>query len=301
MKNRNQHKGNFKLDLIVLILLVILFGTSVATAQSDLQTGKEIFEKKNYYGAKKFFNDYLKNDPENAEAYYYLGRIAMEEDDLELATDHFDKATDLDDARSEYFTWQGIAYVQLLSTVDFMKQGMYAPRALNSLEKAVNLDPNNIDARMWLGGYYAQAPVFAGGSKDKTREQYTSIMLIDPSFVPAYVNYGIALLGFEEYDEAYTNFEHALELDPENYTSYLFIGKLSAESGKYSTQGELALKKFIDLAPAAFDDSKDEAWWYLGTIYLQENQAEDARAAYEKAIALDPEKEDYQKSLKKLM
>jgi len=301
MKKQNERTGTFKIDLLVLILLFVLLGASVAHAQDDLKQGIEIFEKNNYYGAKKFFNDYLKVHPDHPEAFYYLGRIAMEEKDLELATDYFDKAVDIDNSKSLYFTWKGIAYVQLLSTVDFMKQGLYAPRALNALEKAVDLDPENIDARMWLAGYYAQAPVFAGGSKDKTKEQYMAIIQINPSFVPAYINFGIALMDFEEYELAYDNFEKALEYETENFSAFFYIGKLSAVSGQYATQGELALKKFIELAPDDFQDSKDEAWWYLGTIYLNDGDADSAKSAYEKAVALDPEKEDYQKSLKKLM
>ena len=301
MKNQHKQSGNYRLDLIALILLIILLGSSIAEAQGNLQKGIDIFNQKNYYGAKRFFNDYLEANPDHPEAYYYLGRIAMEEKDLEQATEYFDKAADIDDTKSEYFTWKGIAYVQLLSTVDFMKQGLYAPRALKALETAVDLDPDNIDARMWLAGYYAQAPVFAGGSKEKTKEQYTAIIQIDPAFVPAYVNYGIALMDFEEFELAYEHFEKALEYEPENYSIFLYIGKLSAESGKYTTQGTLSLKKFLELAPDMFQDSKDEAWWYLGTIYLNEGDSDSARSAYEKAVALDPEKEDYQKSLKKLM
>ena len=223
----------------------------------------------------------------------------MEEKDLKQATEYFNKAVDVDNSNSEYYTWKGIAYVQMLSTVDFMEQGIYAPKALQALETAVGLDASNIEARMWLAGYYAQAPVFAGGSKEKTKEQYTAIMQIDPTFVPAYVNYGIALTDFEEFDLALENFEKSIELDPENYTAFFHIGKLSAESAKFSNQGELALKKFINQAPPEFQDSKDEAWWYLGTIYMQDGDTDSARTAYENAIALDPDKEDYQKSLKK--
>ena len=301
MKKVNINTRNYRLDLLALILLILLLAVNVVNAQNDLQKGIEIFEKKNYYGARKFFNDYLQTNPDHAGAYYYLGRIAMEENDLEQATEYFDKATNIDQANSEYFTWKGIAYVQLLSTVDFMRQGIYAPKALNALEKAVDLDPNNVDARMWLAGYYAQAPVFAGGSKEKTGEQYQAIIRIDPSFVPAYINFGIALIDFEEYDQAYENFQNALKYDPTNYSVHFNIGRLSAESGKFTTEGEKALKKFIESAPEEFHGSLDEAWWYLGTIYLQADNPESARKAYEKAIALNPEKEDYKKSLKKLM
>jgi Tfp pilus assembly protein PilF len=225
----------------------------------------------------------------------------MEERDLEQAVEYFDKAVDIEGNISEYHTWKGIAYIQLLSTVDFMKQGLYAPRALNALEAAVELDPENVNARTWLAGYYAQAPVFAGGSEAKAKEQYEAAIEIDPGFIPAYTNYGIALLSFEEYDPALRNFETALDLDPDNYQALLFMGKLSAESSRFATQGELSLKKFIDQAPDEYEKQKGEAWWYLGTIYMNEGNQGNARSAFENAVNMDPDKEEYQKSLKKLM
>lgn len=301
MKNQKTQSETKRLDLMALILMIILLGASIVNAQTDIQQGIEIFNKKNYYGAKRFFTEYIEKNKESGEAYYYLGRIAMEERDLEQAAEHFDEAVDIDAGISEYQTWKGIAYIQLLSTVDFMKQGLYAPRAMNALEAAVELDPDNVNARTWLAGYYAQAPVFAGGSEAKAKEQYEAAIEIDPEFVPAYTNYGIALLGFEEYDPALRNFEKALELDPDNYQALLFIGKLSAESSRFATQGELSLKKFIDQAPDEYEKQKGEAWWYLGTIYMNDGNEGNARTAYENAVNLDPDKEEYQKSLKKLM
>ncbi len=301
MKNENIKLETKRLDLITLILMIILLGASMVNAQTDIQQGVEIFNKKNYYGAKRFFTEYIEKNKESAEAYYYLGRIAMEERDLEQAVEYFDEAVDIDASISEYQTWKGIAYIQLLSTVDFMKQGLYAPRAMNALETAVELDPENVNARTWLAGYYAQAPVFAGGSKTKAIEQYEAAIRIDPGFIPAYINFGIALMGFEEYDQALHNFEKALELDPDNYQTLLFIGKLSAASSRFTTQGELSLKRFLDQAPEEYTKQKGEAWWYLGTIYMNKGNEGNARSAYENAVNLDPEKEEYQKSLKKLM
>lgn len=301
MKNQNDSIRNFRLDLIALILLIVLLAASIVNAQDDLKKGIKIFEKKNYYGAKKYFNDYLETNPEKAQAHYYLGRIAMEERELKQAIVYFDKAIDIDNNNSEYFTWKGIANIELLSTVNFMEQGVYAMEALQALETAIHIDPENVDARMWLAGYYSEAPDFAGGSKEKTKEQYEAIIKINPAFVPAYINYGNALIKFEEFDLALENLEKSLKYDPENYSAYFYLGKMSAESGKYSSKGEKALKKFIESAPKEFKDSKDEAWWFLGRIYSQDGDSENARKAYEKAIALDPEKEDYRKSLKKLM
>lgn len=293
-----------KIEFAMIVGMALLFFATFAIdvrAQSDLQKGIDIYNKKNYYGAKKFFQDYLITHPEMAEAYYYLGRIELVEKNPEQATEYFDKAVEIDSRESEYLTWQGIAYIQLLSKVDFMRQGIYAPKALRALETAVELDPENIDARMWLAGYYSEAPVFAGGSEEKAKEQYEAVLQINPDFVPGYVNYGLMLLKLEEYEPAFQNLERALEIDSDNYSVCLNMGKLSAESGRYLTQGEMALKKFIALGGDAYRDSLDEAWWYLGTIYLHHENTKQARSAFEKALALDPANEEYQKSLKKLM
>ena len=182
-----------------------------------------------------------------------------------------------------------------------MKQAIYAPKALNSLETAVALDPAHIEARILLAGYYANAPSFAGGSREKAREQYERIFAIDPDNIPALLNQGVMQLSFSETDAALQSFERILELDPEYYQACLQIGRLSRESGKYHTQGELSLKKFIDRAGDEFRESKDEAWWYLGDIYLQQGRTGEARTAYENAVTLDPENEEYRKSLKNIL
>ena len=74
------------------LLFVILFTGITVTAAQDISTGVKIFENKNYYGAKKFFTDYLQKNPDNAEANYYLGRIAYINKNNDEASDYFDKS-----------------------------------------------------------------------------------------------------------------------------------------------------------------------------------------------------------------
>jgi tetratricopeptide (TPR) repeat protein len=263
--------------------------------------GIGMFEEKNYYGAERYFSKALSDDPENPVALFYLGRIANAKGERDDASEFFEKAIEKDPKNADYYAWNGINYIQILSSVDFMKQAIYAPKAQGALETAVALDPSHIEARIWLAGYYAQAPSFAGGSREKAREQYERIFALDPDNIPALFNQGIMQQSFGETDAALQSFERILELDPEYYFACLQIGRLSRESGKYHTQGELSLKKFIDRAGEDFRDSKDEAWWYLGDIYFQQGRTGDARKAYENAVALDPENEEYRKSLKNIL
>jgi cytochrome c-type biogenesis protein CcmH/NrfG len=284
-----------------LMLLIFIFQITDGLGQETLNQGIRMFEAKNYYGAERYFQNVLNNNRENDQALFYLGRIALEKGDLDGAVDLFEKAIDLQPSKADYYAWKGITYIQQLSKVDFMKQAIYAPKAQNSLEKAVELDPGHIEARIWLAGYYANAPSFAGGSRQKARDQFEKIFTIDPDNKEALLNQGIILTSFEEYDDALASFEKILDLQEDYYPACFHIGRLSKESGRFHDQGELSLIKFIDHAEGEFQDSKDEAWWLLGEIYLQQHKTREARQAFENALSLEPENEEYQKSLKNIL
>jgi len=300
-RNHNKKHESFLIGVALTVLSVMIIAGNPGMAQQTGNQGIRMFENKNYYGAEKFFRNELEENESDGQALYYLGRIAFEKEELDKASGFFEKAIDIDPSNAEYYTWQGITYIQLLSEVDFMKQAIYAPRALKSLEKAVTLDPENINARIWLAGYYANAPSFAGGSHEKAKEQFEEIFAIDPDNQVALLNQGIILTQFHEYKEALASFEKILELQPDFYPALFHIGRLSRESGMFHQQGELSLIRFIDHVKGELENSKDEAWWLLGEIYLQQNKNNEARRAFENALSLNPENEEYRKSLKNIL
>ncbi len=293
--NRSLQSGIF------LLFLALLMCAAQASAQEGIETGIKIFENKNYYGAEKFFTDFLQKHQENAEANYYLGRIAVINGKKDDAADYFSKATDLDGNNTWYFTWKGINYINILQSVDFMQQGIYAPKALSSLKKAVALDSMNALARTYLAGYYANAPGFAGGSQEKAIEQINKAVAIDSTDPGFQLQRGIIMTTFKNYPEAKKSFENAINLNPEFFPAYLQLGRMSAESGQYLDKGESCLTDFIQNAPGTFDNDRDDAWWYLGNIYCKKGNNVKAKEAYQKAVSLNPDNEDYQKSLKSVM
>ena len=52
----------------------------------------------------------------------------------------------------------------------------------DEFEHAVELDPNNLDARWALVQYYELAPGYLGGSEQKAEQQAEEISKRDPSF-----------------------------------------------------------------------------------------------------------------------
>ena len=55
------------------IILIALY--SWAYAQSGIDEGIKLFEENKIPEAKKFFTSFIKSNPENAPAHYYLGRV----------------------------------------------------------------------------------------------------------------------------------------------------------------------------------------------------------------------------------
>ncbi len=51
-----------------------------------------------------------------------------------------------------------------------MSAMQYVPDFIASLEKAITLEPKNVEAYNWLAGFYMSAPPIAGGSLVKARE-----------------------------------------------------------------------------------------------------------------------------------
>lgn len=301
MKTIQRYFGNMYRFSIIFLCACLTTGVSNVSAQQEIETGIKIFENRNYYGADKFFTDYLQKNPGNAKANYYLGRIALAGNKNEEATDYFEKATGLDPSNSLYYTWEGINYISILQQVDFIHQAIYAPKALSSLEKAVALDSMNALARSYLAGYYANAPSFAGGSEAKAIDQINTAVKIDSTNTGFLLQRGIMMSTFRNFEDAKKSFESAMTLNPEFYPSYFQMGRMCAEAGVYPEQGEICLIRFIQTAPKDFDQDRDDAWWLLGNIYLKKGDKAKAREAYEKAVSLNPDNDDFKKSLKNVM
>jgi tetratricopeptide (TPR) repeat protein len=292
---------NQNLQSRLFLLFLILFSTITFTSAQDLPTGIKIFEAGNYYGAQKFFTDFLQKNPDNATANYYLGRIAWVNKNNDKASDYFEKATDMDQTNTWFYTWKGINYITLIQQVEFIKQGLYAYKALSALETAVGLDSMNALARTYLAGYYSQAPSFAGGSEEKAIEQINLAVAIDSTDMGIQVQRGIIMSTFKQYPDAKRSFEKCMEIDHEFYPAYYQMGRMCADAGLYLEQGEVCLSRFIQNAPKDFDNDRDDAWWLLGNIYMKKGNNTQAREAYEKAVSLNPDNEDYRKSLKSVM
>ncbi|MCP4362942.1 MAG: tetratricopeptide repeat protein [Chloroflexi bacterium] len=87
-------------------------------------------------------------------------------------------------------------------------------------------------------------------------------------------------------ETAVFDYEHLLELDPTFYIAYLQISVALSELGRTEEAVDW-LEKAIDFAE---ESETNTSWAYLrlGVVYQKANQPDQAKAAYQKAIELDP-------------
>jgi len=297
-----------------------------------LDQGTTLFEQGDLTGARTSFHEVLRADAENHAALFYLGRISLEENDLDDAIDRLKKAVELDEEDSIYRTWLGRAYIAKLQTASYFEKGILSGRALENLKKAVDLDPANVEARVSLGGYYLNAPSIAGGSKKKAREQAEEVVKYDsvrgnamlagvyikdekydlavekleicvraqPENIEYRYRLGMLYQQLEEYGKAFDVFERVLDDDPNDLGALYQIGRTAVFARSNTDRGMVCLEKYLTMEPKPGYPGHDGAHWRIGMLYEISGDTARARTEYETAVRLNPDEDGYRESLKSL-
>lgn len=150
---------------ILLALCCLLIQLTDVNAQTDLDQGIQLYEENKLEDAESFFMTYIKSNKDNSKAYYFLGRTCFDQNDLKAAVKSLEKAVELDGSQADYYVWLGHAYGRKTENAGALKKLGLAKKSKSSYEKAVEMDPTNIDGRDGLMNYLLQAPGIAGGSK----------------------------------------------------------------------------------------------------------------------------------------
>lgn len=304
----------------------------IAQADSTITEGVQLFEAKKYREARAFFEKHWQTHPDDAVAASYLGRIYSWEGNYEQAIACLERAIKLDDGNSNYHFWLGQAYGIKAQRAGVLKKASAAKHVQREFERAVALNPDNLEARFGLLQFYQMAPGFMGGSKDKAtvqaeeikqrnemqghlaygfiyqmnedfapaEKEYRTALAMDPKNIQSYHSLGYLHIQQKQYDQAIAVFENLLQNCPDETSAYLRIGRVTLMSGKNLDRGEEAVKKFFQVEKNAPETYLAYAHFILGDIYKQQAKKAQARAEYEQAVTLNPEFDQAKKALKEL-
>lgn len=123
----------------------------------------------------------IAHSPGDAEAYNFLCRAYFEIEAWDAGVPACERAARLDPHSSLYAMWLGRIYGEKADRSGFLSAASLAKKSRVSFERAVELDPTNVEARADLGEFYAEAPGIIGGGKDKSRQQAEALMSLNPA------------------------------------------------------------------------------------------------------------------------
>jgi tetratricopeptide (TPR) repeat protein len=117
----------------------------------------------------------------SAEAYLLLARAYYSEERWEDAIASAQKAVEAAPNHSDAHLWLGRAYGNKAEISNWWTATLLARKVHTEFEKAVQLDPANIPARLDLSEYYVEAPGFLGGGTEKAKAQASFLMSGNPA------------------------------------------------------------------------------------------------------------------------
>ena len=265
-----------------IVLFCLLLGAG-RTAASDFDQAVALFQAKHFPDARAAFEKLAASEPSNAAVHYYLGRIAFDRDDADNAIDELEQATAGDPKNSDYALWLGSAYGVYARQHSSISK---ACKCRDAFIKAVELNPDNIEARAALATFYRMSPWFIGGSMDKAHAQADEIKKRDP-LRGAQIE-GEICIAEKKYDDAFNAFESLLKDHPNQIAALYQIGYIAATTGQRLDRGEAALKEYLTHTPKDTQPSLAYAHYRLGNIYQKKDETDAARKEYQAALAIDP-------------
>jgi tetratricopeptide (TPR) repeat protein len=119
--------------------------------------------------------------PNDAAAHNLLCRAYFSLGDWNRAVSACEQAVSLEPNNSHYHLWLGRVYGEKADASGFLSAAGLAKKVRAQFEQAVQLDPDNVDARTDLAEFYLEAPGIVGGGQDKARAEAETLSKLDPA------------------------------------------------------------------------------------------------------------------------
>ncbi len=162
---------------IALLLLAPIFAFGSGSDPSPM----DVFRSGKVDDAIRSLNSQLSTDPKNPRAYADLCRVYNSFGDYDNAIQNCQKAIQLEPNVAQYHLWLGRAYGDKADGSGPFAAIGWAKKTVAEFERAVQLAPNDVQARADLAEFYREAPGMVGGGSDKARRIVDETQKIDPA------------------------------------------------------------------------------------------------------------------------
>jgi tetratricopeptide (TPR) repeat protein len=251
------------------------------------------------------------------------GRNHMRASQPERAERSFERAIEKEPRNGTYHLWLGNAVGMQAASASVVRQPFLARRIKAAFERAVELDPELLDAREGVMQFHLFAPAVMGGDKAEARRQQREIarrdparghvaaaniawstrdtaaterelraaIALQPDSLAGTATLASRLVSWKRPAEAFALWDRFIARQPQSVQARYQYGRLAAITGSNLPQAERHLRAILAIEQwpeSNWSPGKAAAHARLGDVLRQQGKRDDARAAYDRALALDP-------------
>ncbi|MCU1289944.1 MAG: Tetratricopeptide repeat family protein [Acidobacteria bacterium] len=234
--------------------------------------GNQLLAGEKPEAARRFFEESIEYNPNNAVAFYGLGEVWDDTDKADEAIAGYEKALLLDRDLTEIYVPLGVLYY---------RKGEIA-KADEHLGKALKTSPNDEQAQYFLG-----LVRFAQNRNDESLKAFREAVKLNNDSAEAHYYAGKSLVRLNLNKEAVVEFEEALRVKPKYFEALFDAGAAYYEMENYAE----AVNKYK--AATRVKNDNIEAYANLADAYRQVGNFADAESNYNLAITFIQRTKDY--------
>ena len=218
-------------------------------------------------------------NPENTEAFYFLGYCYSRQNKFEEMNDAFDKSLAISNAHENEITFERTKHWQNNLNRGVRKfQNNEFTEAIADFKTAMMIDPTQAGTYKNLAISYVRVE-----DNENATKSYKKALELDTSDVQLSINYGYHLYNTKDYQGTIDIMNKALELEPGNKDAIKYVAL------SYSMLGDS--DKAMDSYNAALKDNPENPDLYFnrGLLHYKAESYEDAVVDFKKVTELNPE------------
>lgn len=269
-------------------------------SRASFEAGLRSLVQGKYDIARVQFNDVLKNEPNAADVYFFIGESYMAENNPRAARESYQEAINRITTFAPVFLGRARANLvinpeaEVVSDLDeairldpnyteaYIERGRYLlkrdpPAAVDDLNSAVETNPNSALAFLYL----SQAQLL-NGEADAALDSAKRANQLDVTLVPAYLALAKAYLATGQIEAAVSPLQTYTIYEPTDTSAFLSLG-IAYNAARLYQQAVDMLDKAIGA-----DRKNAEAYFQRGWAYLNLEKSTQAIADFKLAVAYDP-------------
>lgn len=236
-------KGLQVIGLRPIASLILGFAPWLLAAQTELQQAQKLYSYTDYDGSLKLLQSVKEK---SADVYKLIGKNYYMRGDFKKATESLEKAVAAAPGDSDNALWLGRAYGRRAETSSPFTAMGNASKARQNFEKAVELNPKNLEAINDLFEYCLEAPGFLGGGLDKATALANRIAALDR----AEGHYALAKIAEKrkEWGSAEEQLRRAADVAPQQVGRLIDLARFLAKQGRFQ-ESEQSFERAARIAP----------------------------------------------------